>query len=123
MKVPPRFLLAALLVGTGLLTGMGTVFVFYVAGLFGDGADVPVAVWERTLKATFLLGPVLGAFVVLGLVSWVARWRSGLTPWAAGALGVVFLARWDSGILRLADWVAGALLLALAAWVSFRRRG
>lgn len=98
----------------GLVIGYGVVFSFFAAGLFGDGAEVPAAVWERALRGTILLGPFLGAFLLLGFLAWKERWSTGLTPWTAGASGVILVARHEAGILSRFDivWLAGLLLLA-----------
>ncbi len=122
MKKPsPQFLLVLALWGAGLLVAYGVVFSFYVAGLFGDGLSVPVETWQRTLESTVLLGTPLAAFLVLGALSWQARWRTGLVPWTAGAMGILLLARFDAEILRWLDflWVAPLLF---ASWYYGRMR-
>lgn len=117
-----RTLLVAAVLTSCLAVGCGAVFTFYVAGLFGDGTSVPAPVWERTLRATFLLGPALGAFLVLLAAAGLLRWRTGVLPWATGALAVVFLARWDAGILTVADGVVAVALIAAAGWSDHVRR-
>lgn len=121
MKVPLRYAAAGALVGAALVVGCGTVFAFYLSGLAGRSASIPAEVWERTLKSTLILGPPLAAFLVLATVAWLWRWRTGILPWVAGALGIVLLARHDSGILSTPDFVLSALLLVAAAFAGRRR--
>lgn len=123
-KIPTRYVVIGTVFASGLAVGCGTIFTFYVAGLFGDGRAVPAPVWERTLRATFLLGPVLAAFLVLMAAAALLRWRTGILPWATGGMAVVFLARWDAGILTWVDGVlAGGLLAAAAYSDRVRRQG
>lgn len=117
-----RFVAIGLLWAVALLFSYIIVFAFYVAGLFGDGTSVPPEVWERTLKATVLLGTTLSGFLVLCTLAWAGRWGTGLVPWAAGAIAVLLLARKDAGILQ---WIDGLWVVPLlfAAWYATRGRG
>ena len=121
MRVPLRYVAASALVGAALVVGCGTIFAFYLSALAGECASIPAEVWERTLKSTLILGPPLATFLVLATVAWLWRWRTGILPWVAGALGIVLLARRDAGILSTPDLVLSALLL-LAAALAGRRR-
>lgn len=98
----------------GLALAYGVIFCFYVAGLFGDGSHVSPALWEKALRGTILLGPFLGAFLLLGFLAWREAWWTGILPWAAGSAAVLLLARRDAGILSPFDfiWVLVSVVLA-----------
>jgi hypothetical protein len=99
----------------GLLIGYFIIFCFYAAGLFGDGPyDSPV-LWERTLRATILIGPFLGGFLLMGFLAWREKWSTGVLPWAVGLTGVLLLARRDAGILIPLDAVWAVAILFMAA--------
>lgn len=114
MKASTRIVVMGAFSLLGLLLGYGVILCFYVAGLFGDGTSVSARAWERALRGTILMGPFLGAFVLMGFLAWRERWRTGLLPWATGAAGVVLLARRDAGILATADIVLIIPLLIVA---------
>lgn len=116
MKPPSaRFALVALFFAGALAVSYIIIFAFYVAGLFGDGSSVSVETWERTLKATVLLGTPLAAFLVLGVLAWADHWIGGLLPWDAGAIAILILARRDAGIFSWFDlfWIVPLLF---GAW-------
>ena len=118
MKASARLAALGFVSLLGLVIGYGVIFCFYVAGLFGEGPAVPPAAWEKTLRGTILMGPFLGAFLLLGFLSWRERWSSGVMPWTVGALGVILVARHDARILTWLDGVWAVVLLILAYLTS-----
>ncbi len=122
MKRFPRLAMMAAVSTIGLAVSYGVIFTFYVAGLLGDWPLVPSRAWERTFRATILLGPVLAGFLLLGLLAWRERWTTGLLPWVVGALGVIVVARHDAGILSPFDTIWIVVFLAMAA-LSQRSEG
>ncbi len=119
MKVSTRLAALGFVSLLGLVIGYGVVFCFYVAGLFGEGPAVPPAAWEKALRGTILMGPFLGAFLLLGFLAWRERWSTGVMPFTVGALGVILVARKDAGILTWLDGV-WALVLVVLAYVTSR---
>ena len=115
MKTSTRVLATAGVSLVGLLVAYGVVFCSYAAGLFGDGSRVAPAHWEKALRGTILLGPFLGAFLLLGFLSFREHWWTGVLPWVAGSAGVILLARNDAGILSPFDFVWVLVSLVLAA--------
>ncbi len=117
MKNPDRLTSFGILGVAGLVLGYALIFCFYAAGLFGDGSNVSARVWERALRGTILLGPFLGAFLLLGYLAWRGRWSTGVLPWTVGSTGVLLLARKDAGILSPFDaiWVISLLAMAVRA--------
>ena len=114
MKTPGRLFMMAAIALLGLVVAYGVIFCFYAAGLFGDGSHVSPALWEKALRSTILLGPFLGAFLLLTFLAWRERWWSGVLPWAVGSAAVILLARRDAGILSPFDfvWVLVSLVFA-----------
>jgi hypothetical protein len=120
VKPPGRLLVMAAVSLLGLVVAYGVIFCFYAAGLFGDGSHVAPALWEKALRGTILLGPFLGAFLLLAFLSWRERWWTGVLPWAAGSGAVILLARQDAGILSPFDFVWVLVSLVFAARSSKR---
>ncbi|MEO6323648.1 MAG: hypothetical protein ABIT01_20845 [Thermoanaerobaculia bacterium] len=114
MKTSTRVIVMGAVSLLGLVVAYGVIFCFYAAGLFGDGSHISAALWEKALRGTILLGPFLGAFLLLGFLAWRERWWTGVLPWASGSAAVILLARRDAGILSAFDflWVGVSLVFA-----------
>jgi hypothetical protein len=107
----------ALLALALLFVGYVLVFSTYVSGFARGKSSLPAAAWERAFRAAVLAGPVLALFLLLTFLAWAGRWRTGLLPFAVGAIGSLLAARLDAGLARPSDaaWAAPLLLVAWAA--------
>lgn len=117
-RLPPRVALGLLALAL-LFIGYVLVFSTYVSGLARGRSSLPAESWDRAFRSAVVAGPVVALFLLLAFLAWAGRWRTGILPFAAGAIGSLLVARLDVGLAHLSD-AAWALPLLFVAWAAGR---